>query len=56
MAEDIEKLTTDEALELYEFVAFCAPFVEVVRKSDSVRGTLRFDHSPRRYYEFEPSK
>lgn len=36
----------------FSVVAFCAPLVVVVRKSDGVRGTLWFDHMPRRYYGF----
>lgn len=36
--EELEKiygevLSTDEATQKYEFIAFCAPFVEVQRKS-----------------------
>ena len=39
-----------------EFVveAFMAPFVLARRKSDGIRGTLKFQHSPRFYFSFEP--
>lgn len=47
-----EVLTTSEAVEKYNFVAFCAPFVEVRRKDDNQTGTLEFQHSPRFYFKF----
>lgn len=47
-----EVLTTSEAIEKYEFIAFCAPFVEVRRKTDNQIGTLEFQHSPRFYFKF----
>jgi hypothetical protein len=31
-------------------IGFGAPCVVVTRKSDGVKGSLFFDHSPRRYY------
>ena len=31
---------------------FLAPFVSVNRKSDNVKGTLEFQHSPRFYFNF----
>ena len=34
---------------------FGAPFVVVTRKSDNVRGSLEFQHSPRFYYNFQPA-
>jgi hypothetical protein len=33
---------------------FAAPFVVVTRKSDGVKGTLQFNHSPRIYFNFQP--
>ncbi|MAX39929.1 MAG: hypothetical protein CME33_25580 [Gimesia sp.] len=33
---------------------FMAPFVLARRKSDGIRGTLKFQHSPRFYFSFEP--
>ena len=47
-----EVLATGEATEKYEFIAFCAPFVEVRRKSDGKRGTLEFQANPRFYFKF----
>ena len=47
-----EVLTTSEAVQKYEFIAFCAPFVEVRRRSDGRCGTLEFQHSPRLYFNF----
>jgi len=43
---------TQEATELFEFIAFCAPFVEVRRKYDDKRGTLTFTDRPRFYFNF----
>jgi hypothetical protein len=47
-----EVLTTAEAVQKYEFVAFCAPFVEVRRRADGQLGTLEFQPSPRFYFHF----
>jgi hypothetical protein len=47
-----EIMTTEEMQELYIVVAFSAPLVEVIRKSDGAKGTLEFSHSPRRYFDF----
>lgn len=47
-----EVLSTSEATEKYEFVAFCAPFVEVKCRANNRRGTLEFQHSPRFYFNF----
>ncbi len=44
--------TYTEAQKLFEFVSFCAPFVEVVRKSDGKKGSLEFVHLPRFYFNF----
>lgn len=35
-------------------LGFAAPFVIVRRKSDGVRGSLEFQHSPRFYFNFQP--
>jgi hypothetical protein len=47
-----EVLSTPEAVERYEFIAFCSPFVEVKRRTDGRTGTLEFQHSPRFYFRF----
>ena len=45
-----EQLRADFAVE-----GFAAPFVVVRRRSDGVRGSLMFRHSPRVYFGFEPT-
>ena len=44
---------TKELQEDFIVEGFSAPFCLVIRKSDGARGTLIFDHAPRRYYNFE---
>lgn len=46
--------STDEVRELFTVEGFSAPFVVVTRKSDGVRGSLEFTHSPRLYFNFVP--
>lgn len=38
----------------FDVSGFCAPFVEVTRKADGVKGTLEFDGMPRVYHTFRP--
>jgi len=38
----------------FEVLGFAAPLVVVRRKSDRVRGSLFFQHSPRFYFGFQP--
>jgi hypothetical protein len=45
-----ERLDTEGLREKYDVLAFAAPFVIVQRKSDGVKGTLEFTHSPRYYF------
>lgn len=45
--------TTQQLQEAFEVLSFMAPFVVVNRKSDGVRGTMRFTHSPRVYFDFQ---
>ena len=47
---DTKQLTADFTAE-----AFMAPYVVATRKSDGVRGTLMFQHSPRFYWGFNPA-
>lgn len=47
-------MTTDEMLAEYEVLGFALGFCIVQRKSDGVKGTLDFDHAPRRYHNFVP--
>ena len=44
---------TGEVEQEFEVLAFIAPFVVVRRRSDGVKGTLVFQHSPRLYYSFK---
>lgn len=46
---------TAQLREDFEVVAYLAPYVEVRRRADGVLGTLRFDHAPRRYYDWKAS-
>lgn len=47
---------TDELRQEFDVLGFMAPFVVVQRKSDGMRGSLKFQHSPRFYFDFEPEK
>ena len=47
---------TQELQRDYEVLGFAAPFVHVKRRSDGVRGTLEFKHSPRVYFGFAPTR
>jgi hypothetical protein len=44
---------TTELQEDFEVIGFQAPFVVVIRKKDRVKGSLQFDHQPRKYYDFK---
>jgi hypothetical protein len=44
--------TTEELREQFDVIGFLAPFLAVVRKSDGVKGSLEFRHSPRVYFNF----
>ncbi len=46
--------TTDELADQFEAIGFMAPFVVVRRRSDGVKGSLEFQHSPRFYFNFQP--
>ncbi len=45
---------TDALQRDFEVLGFAAPFVVVRRKSDGVKGSLKFRHHPRVYFEFKP--
>ena len=45
---------TQELQENFSVLAFSAPFCIVSRKSDGVRGSVLFQHSPRFYHSFKP--
>ena len=40
----------------FEVLGFMAPIVVVRRRSDGVKGSLMFQHSPRFYFGFEPHR
>ena len=44
---------TDELREEFDVIGFLAPFVAVSRKSDGVKGSLKFQHNPRLYFNFQ---
>jgi hypothetical protein len=46
--------STDELSEQFEVIGFMAPVVVVRRKSDGLKGSLEFQHSPRFYFSFQP--
>jgi len=54
--DEIQGPTWDTAKlqEDFEVEGFMAPFVVVRRKSDGQRGSLKFRHHPRVYFDFEP--
>ena len=45
---------TTELSKDFEVIGFAAPLVVVRRRSDRVRGSLMFQHSPRFYFGFQP--
>lgn len=49
-----EVLDTTELQQDFSVLGFMAPYVVVQRKSDGVRGSLMFQHSPRLYFGFQP--
>ena len=53
MEKTEKKWTTPELQKDFEVEGFWGGLCVVRRKSDNVRGSLEFDHMPRRYYNFE---
>ena len=49
----IDGMTTAEMQKQYNVLGFSLNMCVVERKSDGVKGTLDFDHSPRLYYNFQ---
>jgi hypothetical protein len=45
---------TSQLQEQFTVLGFCAPFCVVARKSDGVKGSVLFQHSPRFYHSFKP--
>lgn len=54
LAHADKRWTTAEMSAEFNVVGFMAPFVVVVRKSDGVKGSMEFTHSPRFYFNFLP--
>jgi len=48
--------SNDEIMEIFEVHSFDPPYVHVIRKSDSVRGTVAFIETPRLYFAFHPEE
>ena len=54
LAERYGKIwSTEEMSRDFDGLGFMAPYIIVRRKSDGVRGSLEFCHSPRLYFNFE---
>ena len=49
-----EVFDTSELQKAFSVLSFLAPYVVMQRKSDGVRGSMMFQHSPRLYYRFQP--
>ncbi len=45
--------TAGEMSKEFEAIGFSAPFIVVRRRSDGVKGTLMFCHSPRYYFSWQ---
>jgi len=45
---------TDQLTEEFQAIGFMAPLVVVRRRSDGVKGSLEFQHSPRFYFTWQP--
>ncbi len=56
LARADQRWTTDQVRELFDVHSFLAPFCFVTRKSDGVKGSLEFTHSPRVYFNFTPDR
>jgi len=52
LAHADRRYTTAEMSAEFTVTGFMAPFVVVVRKSDGVKGSMEFTHSPRFYFNF----
>ncbi len=46
--------STDELAEEFQVIGFMAPICAVKRRSDGVKGSVEFQHSPRFYFGFQP--
>ena len=46
--------STEELGQDFDMIGFLAPFVVVRRRSDGMKGSLKFQHHPRFYFGFSP--
>jgi hypothetical protein len=53
-AHEGQRWTTEELQRDFEVLGFAAPFIVVRRRSDGVKGSLEFTHSPRVYFGWSP--
>ena len=54
LAEAKERWDTQELGRDFIVHGFLAPFIVVTRKSDGMKGSMEFTHSPRFYFNFQP--
>lgn len=57
--EDLEQKhgkvwNTQEMQQEFEALGFMAPLIVVRRRSDGTKGSLKFQHSPRLYFDWSP--
>jgi len=45
---------TSQLTQEFEAIGFMAPFIMVRRRTDGVKGSLEFQHSPRFYFNWQP--
>jgi len=53
-AEHGDVWDTSELQQEFDVLGFMAPVVVVCRKSDGMKGSVMFQHSPRFYFGFQP--
>ena len=52
-AEHGQVWNTEQLQQDFSVQGFLAPYISVRRKSDGVRGSLKFQHDPRFYFGFQ---
>jgi hypothetical protein len=45
---------TSQMTEEFQAIGFMAPLIVVCRRSDGMKGSLEFQHSPRFYFNWQP--
>ena len=53
-AEHGQVWDTDQLVEDFEPIGFMAPLIVVRRRSNGVKGSLEFQHTPRFYFGWQP--